>query len=83
MKNQIKQPKPGLGVTVQVGSDRYAGTITRVSASGKTFWFTLDGRSQGEERRAFLNKHNSWCQSGYCKWGVTLGVREPYRDPHF
>lgn len=35
-------PEPGMGCTVLMYSDRRAGTITRVSPSGKTFWFTYD-----------------------------------------
>jgi hypothetical protein len=35
-------PQVGMGVTYGVGSDRYAGTITRVTASGKTFWWKMD-----------------------------------------
>ncbi len=38
----ITIPEVGMGMTFCVGSDRYAGTITRVSPSGKTFWFTQD-----------------------------------------
>lgn len=39
-----KQPAPevGMGVTELRWTDRRAGTITRVSKSGKTFWFTHD-----------------------------------------
>lgn len=38
------QPDPavGMGVTVLMWTDRHAGTITRVSESGKTFWFRED-----------------------------------------
>lgn len=32
----------GTGVTESVGSDAYAGTVTRVSDSGKTLWFKQD-----------------------------------------
>jgi hypothetical protein len=34
--------KVGDGVTYHVGSDRYAGTVTHVSPSGRTFRFTFD-----------------------------------------
>ena len=34
--------KVGDGVTMRVGSDRYAGTVTYVSPSGKTFRWTHD-----------------------------------------
>ena len=36
------EPEVGMGVTMSVGSDSYPGTITRVSKSGKTFWFRED-----------------------------------------
>jgi hypothetical protein len=35
-------PVVGLGVTVQIGSDRYAGTIVKVSPSGHKFEFQRD-----------------------------------------
>jgi hypothetical protein len=35
-------PEVGMGVTVLMWTDRKAGTITRVSPSGKTFWFKDD-----------------------------------------
>ncbi len=35
-------PEVGMGITYSVGSDSYPGTISRVSASGKTFWFKKD-----------------------------------------
>ena len=40
----IGQPAPevGMGVTILSWTDRHAGTISRVSASGKTFWYRDD-----------------------------------------
>lgn len=35
-------PEVGMGVTLLLWTDRHAGTITRVSPSGKTFWFRED-----------------------------------------
>jgi len=35
-------PEPGMGVTLLHWTDRHAGTITRVSPSGKTLWFRND-----------------------------------------
>lgn len=35
-------PEVGMGITVCMFSDRYAGTITKVSPSKKTFSFTRD-----------------------------------------
>lgn len=36
------EPVVGMGVTVCYYSERYAGTITRISKSGKSFWFKYD-----------------------------------------
>jgi hypothetical protein len=36
------EPEVGMGLTLFLGSDRYAGTIMKVTASKKTFWFTRD-----------------------------------------
>lgn len=35
-------PTVGMGITVSLCSDRYAGTIERVSPSGRTVWFRRD-----------------------------------------
>lgn len=46
-------PRVGMGITWNVGSDKYAGTITSVSKSGKTFKFKKDKHkllSKGEFR---------------------------------
>lgn len=37
-----KTPAHGMGLTYSAGSDRYVGTIQKVSPDGKTFWFTED-----------------------------------------
>lgn len=42
MSREQKEPEVGMGVTYSIGSDRYAGTISRVSKSGKTFWYRKD-----------------------------------------
>jgi hypothetical protein len=44
MSGSNGQPRPevGMGVTLLHWTDRSAGTITRVSPSGKTFWFKVD-----------------------------------------
>lgn len=36
------EPEIGIGVTYGIGSDRYVGTIIRVSESKKTIWFRDD-----------------------------------------
>lgn len=37
-----KAPIHGMGLAYGAGSDRYVGTIQKVSPDGKTFWFTED-----------------------------------------
>lgn len=49
-------PEVGMGITIQVGSDAYAGTIIEVSPTGKTFKF------QKDEMRATKN-HNAYSES--------------------
>jgi hypothetical protein len=41
-ETEIVVPTVGMGVTEHVGSDSYAGTITRVHPNGKMFWFKHD-----------------------------------------
>jgi len=36
------KPVVGMGATITCGSDRYPGTVMRVSASGKTVWVIED-----------------------------------------
>lgn len=42
MPNAYGKPEVGMGATLVMWSDRHAYTITRVSASGKTFWMKRD-----------------------------------------
>jgi hypothetical protein len=42
MKREDPKPEVGMGATYQVGSDRYAGTITEVSENLKEVWFQYD-----------------------------------------
>jgi hypothetical protein len=54
-------PKVGMGVTVLHWTDRTPGTISRVSPSGKTFWYRNDdakridnnGESESQEYEFF------------------------------
>lgn len=41
-RSSAEKPEVGMGVTVYGWTDRHAGTISRVSASGRTFWFRHD-----------------------------------------
>jgi hypothetical protein len=42
MENTITLPEVGMGVTISVGSDCYAGTITTVSEDKRRFTYTED-----------------------------------------
>lgn len=42
LEEKVTIPTIGLGVTVYHWSDRSAGTITKISKSGKTIWFRQD-----------------------------------------
>jgi hypothetical protein len=91
---KMPTPKPGDGVTIYMWSDRHAGTVTRVSPSGKTVWFTEDRVTAWEgdygtafetvpgatERVARLRKNGTWKSDGN---GITFGARNAYRDPSF
>lgn len=43
----------GMGITESVGSDRYAGTITRTSPSQKTLFFTHDHATRADDNGAY------------------------------
>jgi len=42
MKSEKMIPEVGMGCTICLWSDSHAGTITRVSPSGKTIWYRQD-----------------------------------------
>lgn len=87
-------PKPGDGVTIYMWSDRHAGTVTRVSPSGKTVWFTEDKVTEWNNdygvayetvpdapvRVARLTKKGVWRSGGN---GVAFGRRDAYYDRSF
>ena len=89
-------PKVGDGATLYAYTDRYAGTITKVSPSGKTVWITedrvtwkphpsgyADSCTPDPNGRVFIARkrpNGTWRSAGM---GVTLGRRDAYRDPHF
>lgn len=100
MADKVKiEPEVGMGVTWGAGSDRYPGTISRVSASGKTFWYKRDdfrrtdsnGLSEDQEYEITPNPDYSECRVSWTKrgWkevgggGVGVGFRRAYQDPHF
>lgn len=49
-------PLVGMGITYSIGSDRYAGTITRVSKTGKTFYFRNDDVNPGPNYDYYRNQ---------------------------
>lgn len=95
------QPAPvvGMGVTVLMWTDRQPGTITRVSKSGKVFWFKRDnyqrvdsnGMSESQEYTFTPNPDAaeecvSLRNTGAWKSAcgqVRLGSRDKYHDFSF
>ena len=47
-------PTVGMGATIYLWSDRYAATVTKVSASGKTIWLIEDSWDINAENREGL-----------------------------
>lgn len=91
-------PEVGMGCTMYVGSDSYAGTIVYVSASGKSFDFQVDYYQANESgeytytpnpnadvRTARLSRAKRYAGRFMCEKlsPVRVGVRGTYRDPSF
>lgn len=92
-------PQVGMGITFGAGGDRYPGTISRVSESGKTFWYKRDnfrrtdsnGFSEDQTYDITPNpigvEHRvSLGLRGWREVGggsVGVGFRRAYQDPHF
>ena len=78
----------GTPATIEIGSDSYPATISRVSESGRVLWVRRDRTHRGlyvlqpdapEERYTL-------CSSGRWQRGtrrLSIGARESYRDPSF
>jgi len=91
-------PEVGMGITLLHWTDRSAGTITRVSVSGKTFWFKDDvvaridanGMSESQEY-AYAPGDGPEKRAGLTKRGwkqvggprIALGYRRAYHDYSF
>ena len=87
-------PEVGMGATIHWWSDRTAGTVTKVSPSGKTVTITEDRVTEWKDHygvtfaanpdgRTFvarLTKNGTWKSAGN---GVRLGSRAAYNDPSF
>lgn len=98
-KNTPVTPEVGMGVTFGAGSDRYPGTISRVSDSGKTFWYKRDdfrrtdnnGFSEMQEYDITPNPNGAEHRVSLTKRGwrevgggsIGVGFRRAYMDPHF
>ena len=92
-------PKPGMGITIIMWTDRHAGTITRVSPSGKTFWYRedratrIDGNGMSESQEYTFETVTEGpercarrCKDGQwrdCGTKIVLGYRSEYRDFSF
>ena len=89
-------PNVGAGVTRLHWTDRSPGTITRVSPSGKTFWFTEDRVEREKNENGVVSYRFAHEPNGYeyrarmTKKGwrangnkVLVGVRAYYYDINF
>ena len=92
-------PEVGMGITILMWTDRQPATITRVSKSGKVFWFKRDhaerrdanGMSESQTYEFFPNpeateERASLRKNGAWKCGsgqVRLGSRDKYHDYSF
>jgi hypothetical protein len=95
------QPKPevGMGATIYLWSDRLAGSVIRVTKSGKTAWIQEDrtqrtdknGQSEVQDYTFTADPDGRIFRATLRKdgtWragsnGVTFGRRDAYRDPSF
>jgi hypothetical protein len=89
--------KVGDGVTMYLYSDRQAGTITRISKSGKCFWFKLDNakvisgsEGDGSAKYEYLpdntrpERRATKTKYGWSSYGNPIGFgRDQYYDPTF
>lgn len=92
-------PVVGMGVTIIHYTDRSAGTITRVSPSGKTLWFTDDdykridklGMTDSGQQYEFTSlphapEKKATLRNGKWKAGgqsIIVGRRDHYHDYSF
>jgi hypothetical protein len=60
-------PEVGMGVTILRWTDRDPGTITRVSPSGKSFWFRED----------LAERTDGGSMSEYQEWAFTADAKAP------
>lgn len=73
---------PGMPATIGIGSDRYAGKVTKVTPSGHQI--TVEYRDGGSTltftRSPKTGRYGIGVRSGYY---LTVGIAEDYRDPSF
>lgn len=76
--------KIGDTVTMCLCGSRHAGTITRISKSGKCFWFKLDNAKVISDNT--LPEHKATkTKYGWSSYGNPIGFfgRDQYYDPTF
>lgn len=99
MTTNMLQVKVGDGITLCVGSDRYAGTVSYVSPSGKTIrWqrdnVVADGPIAYTESQSYTYTPNPEAGEGSARWSEARGRymdhgtpmsagRHQHRDPSF
>lgn len=92
-------PEVGMGITILMWTDRHAGTITRVSPSGKTIWYQQDeatrtddhGMSESQEYEYKADTNAEVRSARLTKSGawkdhgtqIALGYRNEYHDFSF
>jgi hypothetical protein len=80
MENKI-EPYIGMPVTYQIGSDRYAYYIVKMSASGKTVWLNAD---HGNKETKFTLRKNGFYREANHKCGLLrLGIAITELDREF
>jgi hypothetical protein len=72
----------GTPATMSVGSDRYAGHIVSVSASGRKIGFAMLGRDD-VDCYATLRKDGRYRRVGSDSTSIGIGYATDYRDPSF
>lgn len=100
MSGHVGGPVPtvGMGLTVLHWTDRSAGTIVRVSPSGKTFWFTDDTVTRTDSNGMSESQDYTYTSNPASKvhaarlttrgWkseghGISVGYRRAYHDYSF
>ena len=73
-------PQEGMPATLHIGSDSYAGQVTRVSKSSKSFYIKL---AFSDALQVRLSHTGEWRVVRSKHKRVKLGEAINYLDPHF